>query len=371
MSTGTLPTTHRAVAALSPGSWDVISIPTPEPDPGEVSIKVEYTALIPFDTYQSDLGYIVNEWPIVLGFSASGTVAKLGEGVPGLKVGDRVTAFTFGKTRTRGLQEYTTQHYSLVGKVPDNVPLEGAATIPDNFVTAFYTLFSECGLEWPHPVPGSKPVSPPKDANKPILVYGAGASSGQYTVQLLHVAGYTNVLATASPAHHAHLKALGAKEVFDYRSPTLAQDVEKAVGGKVQVIVDCIATETTLKAIGPALADDGFFAILLPIKGGDKVRPEGAKEEVKFYFDVPDHLKQYVPGTARRALVRTFLYQNNTFLKENLMPKILPDLLAKGLIKPNPVRLFAEGTLKERAAVALDLLRHNKISGEKVVIKLD
>ena len=130
-----------------------------------------------------------------------------------------------------------------------------------------------------------KPVSPPKDANKPILVYGAGASSGQYTVQLLHVAGYTNVLATASPAHHAHLKALGAKEVFDYRSPTLAQDVEKFVGNKVQVIVDCIATETTLKAIGPALADDGFFAILLPIKGGDKVRPEGAKEEVKFYCE--------------------------------------------------------------------------------------
>uniref|UniRef100_D8Q781 Enoyl reductase (ER) domain-containing protein n=1 Tax=Schizophyllum commune (strain H4-8 / FGSC 9210) TaxID=578458 RepID=D8Q781_SCHCM len=361
-----LPTTHRAVAALSPGSWDVISIPTPEPNPGEVSIKVEYTALIPFDTYQSDLGYIVDEWPIVLGFSASGTIAKVGEGVPGLKVGDRVTAFTFGKTRTRGLQEYTTQHYSVVGKVPDNVPLEGAATIPDNFVTAFYTLFSECGLEWPHLVP----VNPPKDADKAILVYGAGASSGQYTVQLLHVAGYTNVLATASPAHHAHLKALGAKEVFDYRSPTLAQDIEKYVGGKVDIIVDCIATETTIKAIGGVLAPDGFFAILLPIKGGDKVRPEGAKEE-KFYFDVPDHLKQYVPGTARRALVRTFLYQNNTFLKENLMPKILPDLLAKGLIKPNPVRLFAEGTLKERAAVALDLLRHNKISGEKVVIKLD
>ena len=38
MSTGTLPTTHRAVAALSPGSWDVISIPTPEPNPGEVTV---------------------------------------------------------------------------------------------------------------------------------------------------------------------------------------------------------------------------------------------------------------------------------------------------------------------------------------------
>ena len=53
------------------------------------------------------------------------------------------------------------------------------------------------------------------------------------------------------------------------------------------------------------------------------------------------------------------------------MPKILPDLLAKGLIKPNCMRLLAEGTLKERAAVALDLLRHNKLSGEKLVVKMD
>ncbi|KAL1735588.1 chaperonin 10-like protein [Schizophyllum commune] len=367
--------THRAVAALSPGSWDVISIPTPTPNAGEVLIKVEYSALISVDQYQVDTGYIVKEWPIVLGFTAAGRVAKLGEGVPGLKEGDRVTAFSFGEARTRGLQEYTIQPYTLVGKVPDNVSLEDAATIPDNFVTAFFTLFSESGLEWPHPVPGSadadKPAAAPKDAGKPILVYGAGGSSGQFFVQVLHDAGYTNVLATASPKHNAHLKALGAREVFDYRSPTLAQDIEQFVGGKVALIVDCIATETTITAIGGTLAPDGFFAMLLPIKGGDKVNPEGNKEEVKFYYDVPDHLKQYVPEARRRALIRTFTYQDNAFLRENLMPKILPDLLAKGLIKPNSMRLLAEGTLKERAAVALDLLRHNKLSGEKLVVKID
>ena len=66
-----------------------------------MSIKVEYTAPIPFDTYQSDLGYTVDEWPIVLGFSASGTVAKLGEGVPGLKVGDRVSAAFIGRLEGR------------------------------------------------------------------------------------------------------------------------------------------------------------------------------------------------------------------------------------------------------------------------------
>jgi hypothetical protein len=59
----------------------------------------------------------------------------------------------------------------------------------------------------------------------------------------------------------------------------------------------------------------------------------------------------------------------NAYLKDNLMPKILPELLASGLIQPNRVRLLDQGTFKERVATGLDLLRNNRISGEKVVVK--
>ena len=57
-------------------------------------------------------------------------------------------------------------------------------------------------------------------------------------------------------------------------------------------------------------------------------------------------------------------------MKENLMPKILPQLLADKLIQPSRVRLFQNGTFKERAEEALDLIRHNKISGEKAIIRV-
>lgn len=56
--------------------------------------------------------------------------------------------------------------------------------------------------------------------------------------------------------------------------------------------------------------------------------------------------------------------------KENLMPKILPALLEAGIIKSNRVRLLDQGTFKERVAVGLDLLRNNKVSGEKVVVRV-
>lgn len=53
------------------------------------------------------------------------------------------------------------------------------------------------------------------------------------------------------------------------------------------------------------------------------------------------------------------------------MPKILPQLLEKGLIKPNNIRLLNKGSLKERVEEGLDLLRNNKVSGEKVVVELE
>ena len=60
------------------------------------------------------------------------------------------------------------------------------------------------------------------------------------------------------------------------------------------------------------------------------------------------------------------------YLKDNLMPKILPVLLETGIIQPTKIRLLDEsyGSLKDRVGVGLDLLRNNKVSGEKVVVKI-
>ena len=52
------------------------------------------------------------------------------------------------------------------------------------------------------------------------------------------------------------------------------------------------------------------------------------------------------------------------------MPKIFPSLLEKGVLEPNRVRLLKNGTFKERVEEGLDLLRNNKISGEKVVVEI-
>ncbi|KAJ7066370.1 chaperonin 10-like protein [Mycena amicta] len=355
--------THTAIAATAKGTFDAIQVETPtSPGPGKVLVRVAYASMVAFDTYITDLGIGVVEYPVVLGLNVAGTVKHVGEGVEGLQEGDR-------KDALQGtLQEYLVLPSYLCAKIPDTLPLDAAATIPDNFITAFYTLFDQLGL--PIPQESFPATSSPPNHDIPIFIYGAGATNGQYALQLLHLAGYTNVLATASPRHHALLQGpgFGAKHVFDYRSPSLARDIKAALGGdheRVAMAVDAVSAEDTVARIGEVLSPQGSIAVLLPIKEGDAV----ATGNAPMHWELRPERNPFSRET-KVAYVRTFLFDQNEYLKENLMPKILPQLLSSNLIQPNRVHLLDQGTLKDRVSAGLDLLRNNKISGEKVVVKV-
>lgn len=368
--------THSAIASISKGHFDVIQVSTPAPGEGEVLIKVEYAAMIAFDTYINDMAYH-STFPMIFGFNAAGTIEEVGEGVEDLKIGDRVMAFTFRNSESKAMQEYSLQPRTVCAKIPDSISLKAASTVPDNFITAFNSLFNADNLGLP--VPSSfPPTNSPPLSTTPLLIYGSGSTAGQYAIQLLHSAGYKNIIATASPKHHSYLRSLGATHIFDYNSPELTQEIATVVNaskssegkdGKVDLVMDCITTQTTMATIANIVSPRGKVAVLLPLKMGSKVRSE---ENDEMFLEIPDHLNPLPKGT-RLAGVKTFLYQQDEYLRENLMPKILPHLLEAGIIQPNKVHLLDEsiGTLKDRVAAGLDLLRNNKVSGEKVVVKIN
>ncbi|KAJ6581935.1 GroES-like protein [Mycena capillaripes] len=361
--------THTAIATLAKGQLDAILVETEKPGAGQILIKVEYASLIAFDTYITDVGYAVAEYPVTLGFNAAGTVAEIGAGVISFAVGDRVAGFSINgvgsKDGLKGtMQEFVVLPSFLCSKVPAGLALDAAATIPDNFVTAFYTVFDQLSL----PVPKSFPNStPPPNHAAPILVYGAGSTAAQYAVQLLRAAGYTNVVATASTRHHEYLHSLGATYTFDYASPTLVADIASAVGGdgKIALAMDAISTVNTIAKIAEVMSPTGTVALLIPIKEGDTV----AVGEAPMHWTIPEGRNPF-PAETKVVYVRTFEYAQNEYLKYNLMPGILPDLLKLDIIQPNRVRLLDQGSLKERVETGLDLLRNNKVSGEKVVVKV-
>jgi NADPH:quinone reductase-like Zn-dependent oxidoreductase len=275
-----------------------------------------------------DYGRNINgNYPVVLGFNLSGVVEAVGSGVDDLQTGDKVCAFATAGSRGKDLQERAIIQSSTCAKLPDDYSLEAAVTIPDNFITAFYTLFDSLELASP-----TFPFSvPPPHAETPILVYGAGATSGQYAIQLLALAGYKRVIATASPRHHSYLKSLGAAHVIDYSADDMSEQILLAAGKNLQFVLDCISAEGTLKSISSVVSSDGVVAMLLPVTEGST---HIAGKDAQMWMELPADRNPF-PHSVKLVGVRTLLYQQNEYLRDNLMPKILPRLLEEGIIQPN------------------------------------
>jgi len=336
-------------------------VPTSAPGPNEVLVKVEYAGVTPLDTAMADFGLFIQSYPTRLGFNAAGTVVKVGSDVKSLVVGDKVTAYGPAPD-AKALQQYGVFDALLCAKVPESQDLASAATYPDNFVTAYYLLFVQLGLPAPSTFPAT---TPPTKAASPILVYGAGSTVAQYIVQLLKLAGYTNILTTASKKHHAYLSELGATKNFDYASPTLADEIREFAGASIPIAIDVISTFGTLGAISKFIDPKGKLAVLLPVKEGQRLH-DGPS-----LFEIP---KERSPFGAEVEIVYvgTFEYMMTNPESKYLMSTLLAGLLASASLKPNKVVLLDGkfGDLKGRADEGLNRMRAGAVSGEKLVVKI-
>lgn len=93
MSTN-IPVQQKAlILPTKQGEFVVGPWPVPKPGPGEVLIREEAVGLNPIDAFVQAAGFIVTEYPAILGWEAAGAVIQLGEGVTSLEVGDKVLVF--------------------------------------------------------------------------------------------------------------------------------------------------------------------------------------------------------------------------------------------------------------------------------------
>lgn len=56
----------------------------------QILLKVDFASLMAFDIFQADVAFFVQEYPVVLGFNAAGSIAEVGPDVKDFVVGDRV-----------------------------------------------------------------------------------------------------------------------------------------------------------------------------------------------------------------------------------------------------------------------------------------
>jgi phthiocerol/phenolphthiocerol synthesis type-I polyketide synthase C len=164
-----------------------------------------------------------------LGMELSGTVAAVGQGVRGLRVGDRVAAFAASSFSDRVITKAST-----VLKIPESWSFEAAATVPTAFLTAYYAL-----THLAHLAEGER-----------VLIHGAAGGVGLAAAQIAQLAG-AEIFATAgTEAKRDVLRLLGVNHVFNSRTLDFAGEVLARTNGKgVDVILNSLAGEAMVRSL--------------------------------------------------------------------------------------------------------------------------
>jgi NADPH:quinone reductase len=219
-----------------PSVLELVERPIPEPGEGEVRIRVLVSGVNPTDwkSRSGASGGALAE-PTVPNHDGAGVVDKLGAGVAGFSVGDRVwvTLAGDGRPASGTAQEYTVVPAARVFALPEAAGFELGASVGIPAATAHRALtVAEDGPPRLHPGALSGRV---------VLVAGGAGAVGNAAIQLARWAGAT-VIATVSGDTKATLAAAaGAHDVVNYRESDAAARIRKAAPDGVDVIVEVAA----------------------------------------------------------------------------------------------------------------------------------
>src|SRR5215218_6460161 len=228
----------------------LVEVPTPEPGPGEVLVRVAGAGLCHSDLHLMHwrAGALPYALPFTLGHEVAGTVAALGPGAEGVELGEPLLVYGpwgcglcracsvgaehlcerpavargAGLGRDGGLAEYM-----VVPSTRLTVPLDGldpvaAAPLADAGLTPYHAIRRALGMLRP---------------GTSAIVIGVGGL-GHVAVQLLKALGLT------------------------------PQELRRAAGGRgAALVLDCVGTDETLTLAAGAVAPGGHVS-LLGLAGG-------------------------------------------------------------------------------------------------------
>ena len=194
----------RALAINEPGaSPAVMTVSTPEPEPGEVLVRVRTSSVNGFDVAVAAgmlQGMMEHRYPVVLGKDFAGVVEATGEGAERFRPGDEV----FGVVMKPYLGDGGFGEFLVVGEQ------HGIAVVPEGLDLARAGALGLAGTA------GLQAVALAEPSGRTVLVSGASGGVGAIALQYALAAG-ADVIATARPGAEADLvRELGARRVVDY-----------------------------------------------------------------------------------------------------------------------------------------------------------
>ena len=220
-------------------------LPTPEPQLGEVRVRLETAGINPSDTYRRGGAAVMEYARVIPSSDGAGTIDKVGPGVAEHWVGRRVWLYN-GQRNGRWMGtgcEYIALNVDLVTPLPDHVSFAEGATLGIPAMTAHRCVFVA------GPVQG-----------RVVLVTGGAGAVGHYAVQLASWAGAEVIATVSSEEKAARARAGGAAHVVNYRQEDVAARVREITrGAGVDHVVD-VDLGGNLATVLASVRDNGSIA---------------------------------------------------------------------------------------------------------------
>lgn len=266
---------QAAVAPAVNKRWQVEEVPTSDPGPNQVLIKIHASGLCYTDVHQTN-GQLPGSFPRILGHEPVGEIVAVGSGVSTRRVGDRVgvpwlqsscgrcewclrgramfcpNLIGTGAGTSGGHAEYMPAYANATMLLPDELSYEQAAPI----FCAGYTVWS--GLRWADPQPHER-----------VAVVGIGGL-GHLAVQYAKAAGFETIAVSHSPDKDKLLRELGADAIV--------RDGKGLVeAGGVDIVLGTSNSNDAMADAIPGLRPDGRFVLMgfeakpLPVSPADLI----------------------------------------------------------------------------------------------------
>lgn len=249
-----LPKTMRAIAIHAPGGPEVlqpVTLPVPQPGPGEVLIAVAAAGVNRPDVMQRQGHYPPPPGaPDTPGLEVAGTVAAVGAQVSGWQPGDAVCALIAGG----GYAQYCTAPAPQVLPIPAGLTPVQAAALAETFFTVWSNVFDQAELR----------------AGEWLLVHGGTSGIGTTAIQLARAFGARVITTAGSADKCAACVDLGADRAVNYRDEDFVAAVREATGGTgVNVVLDMVGGDYVARNL-ECLAREGRH-VSIAFQRGHKV----------------------------------------------------------------------------------------------------
>ena len=304
-------------------------IPTPQPRPGEVLVKVKAFGINRAETYMRR--GLWGEVAKVSGIECVGEIAQDPSGK--YPPGQKVAAVTGGMGRTinGSYAEYTCLPAANVFALDTSLDWADLAAIPETYATAWCCLHDNMHLE-----PGNA-----------VFIRGGTSALGQAAINIAAATdGVTVLTSTRDPQRRTLLESLGCNEVL-IEQPGLSESLRARYPHGIDSVMDIVGNTTLLDSLqmvrkGGYVCNAGFLA------GGEPF---------------PFNPLTDMPSSVNLNFFASFMLGTPDFPLSDIPMQSIVDRVYAGTYKARPVQVFDF----EDVAGAHTLMELNLAQGKLVV----